>query len=250
MALARPPLSFAAFVDERDRCRDKSYVSSFYPLREGYFCNTNRMWDRVSQELATATAVHPKYRRSAIGAVLALRMAGSPRESERPGRSGAGPIMKHALQKKSSFRAYVRTMPFTGRKTYRAVVNKGKLSEMVPRIAKRLAKRSESKTLTRLHNRVLRYFGDATGRRLEFHSLQIACDLYSLALVSVRDARDCPLSTGSKRGMRHVRLWEDSEATVASLAVRIGRPAHTIQTSLCEYDKYVRWYNGEAIRRR
>jgi len=249
--LARPPLDFEAFIQERDRCRDGSYVSSFYPLREGYFCNTNRMWDRVSQELAKATAVHPKYRRNAIGAVLALRMAGSPREEEKPGRSGAAAIMMHALRKKRSFRAYIGTMPFSGRKTYRAVVNKRRLAEMVPRVAKRLSKKSKSASLTRLRDRVMRYFSDETeGRRLEFHSLQIACDLYSLALVRVRDASDCPLSTGSKRGMRHVRRWEDAAATVASLAVRVGRPAHTIQTSLCEYDKYVRWWNGEPIRRR
>ena len=45
---------------------------------------------------------------------------------------------------------------------------------------------------------------------------------------------------------------EDMGATVRGLSAALGRPAHTIQTSLCEYDKYVRWYNnpGEMRLRR
>ena len=74
----------------------------------------------------------------------------------------------------------------------------------------------------------------ACQRNLEFHSLQIACDIYSLALLRVKNASDCPLATGSRRGLAHVRRWEDKKATIKSLAESLGRPAHTIQTSPCE----------------
>ena len=89
-----------------------------------------------------------------------------------------------------------------------------------------------------------------TPRDLEFHSLQIACDLYSLSLLRIKHVESCPLATGSRRGLAHVRRWEDPRATIESLANQLGRPAHTIQTSLCAYDKYIRWTNGEAMRPR
>ena len=62
-------------------------------------------------------------------------------------------------------------------------------------------------------------------------------DLMSYGLVVVDDQGDCPLTTGSRRGMGHVKMWEDGGAMVASLAVLLGRPPHTIQTLVCEYDK-------------
>ena len=210
------------------------------------------MWDRVSRELAHATGVSARSRRAAVGTVIALRMAGSPRESEKPGLSGAAAIMREAVRPKKAFREYLRSMPFSGRKTYRAVVKKAVLAKITPRIAKRVAKRSKAKSLHTLQKRLLRYFEEETGRprKLEFHSLQIACDLYSLGLLRVKDASDCPLSTGSRRGLVHVRRWEDATASIKSLAANLGRPAHTIQTSLCEFDKYVRWSNGAPMRRR
>ena len=58
--------------------------------------------------------------------------------------------------------------------------------------------------------------------------------------MDVKDASDCPLATGSRRGLKYVKR-EMPGATVASLAQMFGRPAHSIQTSLCEYDKYQRW---------
>ena len=72
----------------------------------------------------------------------------------------------------------------------------------------------------------------------------------SYGLVVVDDQSDCPLTTGSRRGMDHVKMWEDRGATATWLAVMLGRPAHSIQTSLCEYDKYVRWSSGGKMRLR
>ena len=44
-------------------------------------------------------------------------------------------------------------------------------------------------------------------RTVEFHSLQIAMDLMSYGHVIVDDQGDCPLTTGSRRGMGHVKAW-------------------------------------------
>ena len=87
---------------------------------------------------------------------------------------------------------------------------------------------------------------DNTERKLNFHAVQIACDLFTLGLVQLDDnGADCPLSTGSNSGMKLVRRWEDQEATVKSLAQKTGRQPHEIQTSLCEFSKYTRWFNFE-----
>ena len=255
MALQRPLLDLEGFIEERDRCRDKTYESPHPVLREGFFENTNRMWDKVSGELAFATAVSPAHRRAAITTTFVLRLAGSARESEKPGMSGATPLMEKAMGTKAALRAYIRKMPFSGRKTYRAVLSKETLATVAPRIAKRVAKRTTARSLGSLTQRLTRYFQKETAklgkpRKLAFHTLQIACDLYSLALIRVKRPSDCPLAIGSQRGLKHVRRWEDKGATIASLAVNLGRPAHTVQTSLCAYDKYVRWSNGHAMRPR
>ena len=51
-----------------------------------------------------------------------------------------------------------------------------------------------------------------------------------------------------------VAAWvrhEFPDATVASLAQMFDRPAHSIQISLCEYDKYRRWTaNPKTMRKR
>ena len=107
----------------------------------------------------------------------------------------------------------------------------------------------QCRSLVRLHARLMRYFEPFCVRKLEFHSVQIACDLHCLSLMDVKDASDCPLATGSRRGLRWIRR-EIPDATVASLAQTFGRPAHSIQTSLCEYDKYRRWSNDPAKMRK
>ena len=182
----------------------------------------------------------PRYRREAIETVIAHRMSGSARHSEKPGKSGTFPIMRAALQGKRALKTHIRTMPFSGRKTYRAVMRKEVLADAVPKVAKRLYKKPRCKSLLRLHARIMRYFNPFSLRKLEFHAVQIACDLHCLALMDVKDASDCPLAKGSRRGLVWVRR-QIPGATVASLAQTFGRPAHSIQTSLCEYDKYRRW---------
>ena len=82
-------------------------------------------------------------------------------------------------------------------------------------------------------------------RQSNFHSVQIACDLYTLGLVKLDDnGADCPLAIGSSAGIKHVHRWEDKKATIKSLAEQTGREPHEVQTSLCEYNKYVKWWNG------
>ena len=189
-SMIEPTLNFQAFIEERDRCCDRDYVSPHSILREGYFCNTDRMKDRVSKELAFAVGVNPKLRKEAIATVIALRMAGSPRQSEKPGYSGSYAIMQRAVRshkifeplkwllegrhvKKLSFKKYIETMPFSGRKTYHAVVSKMELARAVPKIAKRVAKRTKASSLHSLHARLMRYWKKYTAcqRNLEFHSL-------------------------------------------------------------------------------
>ena len=73
----------------------------------------------------------------------------------------------------------------------------------------------------------------------------IACDLFTLRLVELADdGADCPLATGSAAGIMHVRRSEDPAATIRSLAAATRRAPHEVQTSLCEYNKYVKWWNG------
>ena len=86
---------------------------------------------------------------------------------------------------------------------------------------------------------------DNTRRELDFHSVQIACDLFTLGVVKLADnGADCPLATGSEDGITHVRRWQDPRATVKSLSEQSGREPHEVQTSLCEYNKYTKWWNG------
>ena len=88
-------------------------------------------------------------------------------------------------------------------------------------------------------------------RRLEFHGLQIALDLLHLKVVQLQDPSQCPLAKGSRAGLKWVRMHEDSTATIQSLSRATGRAGHEVQTTLCEYDKYVSWSKGlRPMRRR
>ena len=194
-------------------------------------------------------------------------MAGSPREEEKPGFSGAAAIVKHLTGKANNASDYVKSIPFTGRKTYRAVLNREELAIIFEEVAADLARLETCTSIKKLceyfansiqqasemHAHTLAKMRaqenkprDNTGRKLNFHSVQIACDLYTLGLVRLDDnGADCPLSTGSSAGIKHVRRWERKAATVQSLANETGRQPHEIQTSLCEYNKHVKWWNGQ-----
>ena len=80
-------------------------------------------------------------------------------------------------------------------------------------------------------------------RKCSFHSVQLACDLFAMGIIDVKDPSDCPLAKGSRAGLKHVVRFE-GKTTLKELAVQNKRQAHEIQTSLCEYDKYVRWSSG------
>ena len=71
--------------------RDRTYESEDRILRQGYFCNTDRRWDFTSEEQEYEVSVAPRYRREAIETVIAQRMSGSARHSEKPGKSGTYP---------------------------------------------------------------------------------------------------------------------------------------------------------------
>ena len=103
-----------------------------------YFCNTNRQWDAVSKQLQTAISGQPKAMQTAT--IFLLRMAGSPREEEKPGFSGAAAIVKHLTNKANNASDYVKSMPFTGRKTYRAVLNREELAIIFENVAANLAR--------------------------------------------------------------------------------------------------------------
>ena len=261
-------------MTERDICRDNKGDSSFRSKRFlfniAYFCNTNRLWDVVTKQLQTAIAGQPK--QVQVATIFLLRMAGSPREEEKPGRSGAAAIVKHLTDAGSDSPAsdisdYVKSMPFSGRKTYRAVLNREELAIIWEEVVTDLAsletcasiqdlcdhldnsikqaskKHAEALADMRVQEEKKR---DNTERKLNFHAVQIACDLFTLGLVKLADnGVSCPLATGSKAGITHVRRWENSEATVESLAEETGREPHEVQTSLCEYNKYVKWWNGQ-----
>ena len=84
-----------------------------------------------------------------------------------------------------------------------------------------------------------------TQRDLNFHSVQVACDLFTLGIVELTDGgAKCPLAIGSEGGIAHVKRWEDPRATLTSLSEQLRREPHEVQTSLCEYNRYVKWWNG------
>ncbi len=148
------------------------------------------------------------------------------------------------------------------RKTYRAVLSREELAIIGADVVADLASAADCESLPALCDRVGACFkrasekhagalsamrareeknGDNTKRKPNFHSVQIACDLFTLGLVKLADdGADCPLATGSSAGIKHVRRWEDPEASVRSLAAAM----HEVQTSLCEYNKYTKWWNG------
>ena len=266
-ALQQPDLTFAEWMKERDVCRDHkgdaSFRSGHFLFNIAFLCNTNRLWDVVTQQLQTAIARQPK--RVQVATVFLLRLAGSPRDEEKPGQSGAAAIAGQMAA--DAFPAgYVRAMPFTGRKTYRAVLNREELAIIGEDAVADLASLEVCDSLPALCDHVDRAIKQAsekhtvaladmrareekpqdnTERKLNFHTVQIACDLFALRLVKLADnGADCPLATGSSSGIKHVQRWEDPDATAKTLAERTGREPHEVQTSLCEYNKYVKWWNG------
>ena len=79
----------------------------------------------MTQELQDAIA--GRDRQVQVAAIFLLRMAGSPRNEEKPGESGAAAIVAQLAA--GEFPAqYVRTMPCSGRKTYRGVLNREELA--------------------------------------------------------------------------------------------------------------------------
>ena len=134
------------------------------------------------------------------------------------------------------FQRYVQTMPCSSRGP-RMVTNRDVLSDAIPYVAYMLARERSAPTLKALRQEVTRHFLEYQKRKLDFHALQIACDLMSLGLVEVEDSTDCPTSIGSKRGLKRVHEY-DRSATVRSLAEQTGREAHVIQTPLRKYDEY------------
>ncbi len=259
--LQKPPLDFDGWMRERDLCRDKKndpeFQSDHFLFNIAFFCNTNRLWDVVTRELQAAIEDLPKKEQVVI--IFLLRMAGSSREQEKPGRSGAAGIKAHM----ENLPEYIKTMPFTGRKTYRAVLNRKELSIIYDTVAEDLASLDRCASLDNTSDKIVAAIREAgekhaeelsdtkhnTERKLDFHPMQIACDLFTLGLVKLDDnGCDCPSATGSRAGLKHVMRWENNLAatTIKSLAEATGREPHEVQTSLCEYNKYVKWWNGSA----
>jgi len=164
-------------------------------------------------------------------------------------------------------------MPFSGRHTYRATLNRTELSVIAGELATQLAADRAGDSLVGLTEQIinkvkqigserhldLEYaraesgrFTDNTLRTVAFHGLQIALDLEGFRLYDILDnGAACPLATGSRGGLSHVRRWEDPNATIDSIATDLSRPPRQVQTALCEYNKYVKWFAGvDAVRRR
>jgi hypothetical protein len=158
--LQQPDLTFAEWMTERDVCKDHKEDSSFrskhFLFNIAFFCNSNRLWDEVTKQLQAAIAGQPKQVQTAT--VLLLRMAGSPREAEQPGRSGAAAIVKQLTNvfPASSVSDYVRYMPFTGRKTYRAVLNRKELAIIFEDVASDLASLETCASIQNLCDHVAR----------------------------------------------------------------------------------------------
>ena len=141
--LQQPDLTFAEWMTERDICKHHKgdsgeFQSKRFLFNIAFFCNTNRLWDVVSKQLQTAISGQPKPVQTAT--IFLLRMAGSPREEEKPEHYGAAAIVKQLANKANNASEYVRAMPFTGRKTYRAVLNREELAIIFEEAATGLAR--------------------------------------------------------------------------------------------------------------
>ena len=124
----KPDLTFGEFMKARDDCRehkgDPSFRSKHFLFNLAFFCDTNRLWDVVTQELQKAIEGQDKLVQ--VTTIVLLRMAGSPRNEEKPGQSGSEAIVKAVIE---GFNVqYVTDMPFSGRRTYRAVLSRQELA--------------------------------------------------------------------------------------------------------------------------
>ena len=93
-------------------------------------------------------------------------MAGSPREEEKPGFSGAAAIVKHLANKANNASDYVKSMPFTGRKTYRAVLNREELAIIFEDVAANLARLETCASIKKL----CEYFANSIKQASEMHA--------------------------------------------------------------------------------
>ena len=222
-------------MEELDRAGDPNYRSDDPVIRDGSLGHANRMWTTPSKELVAATKGDPPWARhltshteqvrlliraEKVATAVALRMTSSPQENEKPGKSGAGPIMAAVQRGLPEFQRYVQTMPCSSRGP-RMVTNRDVLSDAIPYVAYMLARERSAPTLKALRQEVTRHFLEYQKRKLDFHALQIACDLMGLGLVEVEDSTDCPTSIGSKRGLKRVHEY-DRSATVRRPAHRFG----------------------------
>ena len=263
--VSRPDLTFQEFFRERDKCRDRTYTSDAFLLRIGFFCNNDRLLDETTQQIKRSLVGLTRVQQ--VLALLLARFSGSPREEEKPGKSGAAVVAEHIKQDSpEDFAAYVQEMPFSGRHTYRATLSRHELAIIGPEVATKIAALTEALSLDELTKQLINIIKetghehridlesmrreqgkncDNTQRCVAFHALQVAFDLEGFDLISIADSgASCPLATGSRSGLTHVKRWQTPTATIERLARELGVPARLVQTALCEYNKYVKWFSG------
>ena len=230
---------FVEYMRERDLCMDATYDCPYQWLRRAVNADklsaTNRTWGKSYQQLADAIAGSGRYEQ--VATVCVFRLGNNPRDGlVRGRRAGPRAIMDAAGGGLEGFKSYVRTMP-CGESRHRMVLSREKMADAVPYVARKLAQletvASETvASLEALQNQAIDYFLAVQQRKLKYHSLQIALDMYNLGLVEVADTSDCPLEAGAKRGLARI-----PGGTVKGLAALAGREAHEVQTALCGYNK-------------
>jgi len=262
---SQPDLIFQDLFRERNRCRDRSYILNSFLLRIGFFCNSDHLLDVTAGPIECSLEEFSRDQK--ILAVLLNRFSGSPQEEEKPGKSGAAVVAKHIKQDSpEDFAAYVKQMPFSGRHTDRATLSGNELAIIATDVAIRIAAQIESLSLdtwTKQINTISKEVGhqyqivpesmrkeqrkasDNTHRRVAFHGLQVALDLEGVRIITISDSSNsCPLAMGLWSGVTHMKRWQDPNATIEELAKELGVPARHVQTALCEYNKYVKWFSG------
>ena len=225
---------FVAYMRERDLCMDAEYNCPYPRLRELVDADklsvTNRTWGKPYERLADAVAGSGRYEQ--VATTMVFRLGNEPKDGlVRGRRAGPKAIMEAAGGGLEGFRSYIRTMP-CGNGRQRMVLSCEGIADAVPHVARRLAQLQSVASLEALQKLVLRHFLAAQPKKLKYHSLQIALDLYNLGLVEVEDASDCPVTAGALRGLARI-----PGATVKGLATLTGREAHEVQTALCGFNK-------------
>ena len=240
---AAGPLGFLGYYSERDRMEMRkktgALVLSTDPVcKRLKLLQNDRNVHAGTKELFAA--VKDADFRVAHRTILAVRLLSSPHNQ-------AGRLRDAALQGPAAFATAVRATP-AGHWVYRMRVTKVAVSQSIESAARCIDRRREQHDpwgdLTHCATDLTKCFVRKGGRKPTFACGEVAKDLVQLYGSDIISKDTRPIEgEGMKRGLRKLRRDNGfEEATLSSLAATLRSSEIAIETALCEYDKYSRYY--------